>query len=65
MATVREGVMRRPEPDYSRRGEVIRLEPDITEEDLIIELLKVRMKQLGTLTGPEVLISDDCDLHTR
>ena len=35
----------------------------IWEEDVIVELQKIVVKQLGVLTGTKVLVSDDCNLH--
>ena len=35
----------------------------IWEEDVIVKLQKIVMKQLGVLTGTEVLVGDDCNLH--
>jgi len=40
MATVREGVMRMPEPDPKRKGKVIRETVHITPEDLAVSILK-------------------------
>jgi len=39
MATVREGVMRRPEPDMTRQGVVERIEPGFDERDLALKIL--------------------------
>jgi len=39
MATVREGVMPMPEPDVSRRGEVITEKVQLTQQDLPLEIL--------------------------
>jgi electron transfer flavoprotein alpha subunit len=39
MATVREGVMPSPEPDVSRRGEVIIEKVQLTQQDLPLEIL--------------------------
>jgi electron transfer flavoprotein alpha subunit len=40
MATVREGVMRMPDADPSRRGEIIRFTPDLKADDFLIEVLE-------------------------
>jgi len=40
MATVREGVMRMPEADPSRRGEIVRFAPDLAESDFVLKVLE-------------------------
>ncbi len=40
MATVREGVMPKPEPDPSRTGEVVRVRPELTAADLAVRVLE-------------------------
>jgi len=42
MATVREGVMRMPDEDASRRGEVVTFTPPITAEDAVLKVLEHR-----------------------
>ena len=44
LATVREGVMRLVEPDRARRGEVERIEPQLDERDLVLQILKREMQ---------------------
>jgi electron transfer flavoprotein alpha subunit len=39
MATVRPGVMNRPEPDYSREGKIIRYQTEVTDEDISLEII--------------------------
>ena len=58
MATVREGVMRPPAPDHSRTGEVIRIEPDVTEEDLIVNIIdRVKAEKKVNLKGARIVVS--------
>jgi electron transfer flavoprotein alpha subunit len=52
MATVREGVMPMPEPDVARRGEIIEEKAELSQQDLLLEILaehkrpkKVNLKQ--------------------
>jgi electron transfer flavoprotein alpha subunit len=45
MATVREGVMRRPEPDTSRQGVVESLSPVFAESDLALKVLGREMRE--------------------
>jgi len=40
MATVREGVMRMPDEDPGRRGEVVTFTPDLSEADLLLDVLE-------------------------
>ena len=40
MATVREGVMRMPDADASRRGEVVRFTPKLHPDDLALKILE-------------------------
>jgi electron transfer flavoprotein alpha subunit len=42
MATVREGVMRMPEADPNRRGEIVRLTPHLRPDDLALKILEHR-----------------------
>lgn len=39
MATVRPGVMNRPEPDYNREGKVIKYQAEVTDEDVSLEII--------------------------
>ena len=39
MATVREGVMRMPEPDVNRKGEIIEEKAELSEDELPLEIL--------------------------
>jgi electron transfer flavoprotein alpha subunit len=41
MATVRPKVMKRVDPDHKRLGEVIKVEPKIGKEELLVELIDV------------------------
>ena len=48
MSTVRPGVMPLPDKDETRKGEIIRLDPSIKEEDIQVEILEsVRAKTDG------------------
>jgi len=40
MATVREGVMQPPEPDVTRRGEIVTEKAELSEQDLPLEILE-------------------------
>jgi len=45
MATVREGVMRRPEPDTSRQGTIEKIEPEFDPSDLALQVLSRETRQ--------------------
>ncbi len=45
MATVREGVMPMPEPDVTRRGEIITEKVQVTQQDLPLEILLEHKRQ--------------------
>ena len=45
MATVREGVMRMPVPDPSRKGEVVRVKTQLSDEDLLLKLIERHMAE--------------------
>jgi electron transfer flavoprotein alpha subunit len=58
MATVREGVMRQPEPDTSRQGVVEPVEPAFQEGDLVLKVLSketrestVNLKEAATIVA--------------
>jgi electron transfer flavoprotein alpha subunit len=58
MATVREGVMRPPDPDYSRKGEVIQVEAEVTEEDLIINIIdRVKAEKKVNLKTARIIVA--------
>jgi electron transfer flavoprotein alpha subunit len=58
MATVREGVMRPPDPDYSRKGEVVHVEADVTEEDLIINIIdRVKAEKKVNLKTARIIVA--------
>jgi electron transfer flavoprotein alpha subunit len=58
MATVREGVMRPPDPDYSRKGEVIQVEANVTEEDLIINIIdRVKAEKKVNLKTARIIVA--------
>lgn len=40
MATVREGVMRMPEADASRKGEIVKVDVQLAAEDILLELIE-------------------------
>jgi electron transfer flavoprotein alpha subunit len=58
MATVREGVMRRREPDTSRQGVVEPIEPVFEESDLAVQVLSREVRESRVnLKGSPVIVS--------
>jgi electron transfer flavoprotein alpha subunit len=57
MATVREGVMRRIEPDATRRGVIERIEPAFDERDLVLRVLsrETRESRVNLKSAPIVV----------
>ena len=59
MSTVRPGVMAKPERDDSRKGELIRLEPEFKDGDIrmkVVEIIK-SVTEHDSLTDAEVIVS--------
>jgi electron transfer flavoprotein alpha subunit len=66
MATVREGVIRRPDPDDSRKGEVILLKPDVTEEDLVLNIVeRVRAQKKVNLKSARIIVAGGMGVGSR
>ena len=66
MATVREGVMRRPEPDYSRKGEVISLKPELNEEDFILSIVeRVKAEKKVNLKSARIIVTGGVGVGSR
>ena len=58
MATVREGVMRMPDEDPGRRGEVVTFTPDLLEEDLLLDVLEHhRAERTVNLKAARVIVA--------
>lgn len=66
MATVREGVIRRPGPDYSRKGEVVKVEPNITEQDLILKIIeRVKAEKKVNLKSARIIVAGGIGVGSR
>jgi electron transfer flavoprotein alpha subunit len=66
MATVREGVMRRSEPDYSRKGDVISLKPELTEEDFILSIVeRVKAEKKVNLKSARIVVAGGVGVGSR
>jgi electron transfer flavoprotein alpha subunit len=58
MATVREGVMRRSEPDEMRQGVVERVEPKFDERDLVLKVLSRETRETTVdLKGAPIIVA--------
>lgn len=58
MATVREGVMAMPEPDTSRKGEVVKNGVELSAEDVLIKILeKSHREKRVNLKGSRIIVS--------
>lgn len=58
MATVREGVMRMPEADPARRGEVVSVKPDLSESDLPLRILEHKpARRLVNLKAARIIVA--------
>ena len=58
MATVREGVMRMPEQDSSRRGEIVPCKAHLTPEDLPLSILDdYRAEKSVNLKGARIIVA--------
>jgi electron transfer flavoprotein alpha subunit len=66
MATVREGVIRRPEPDHSRQGEIVQLKPNITDEDVILKIVeRVKADKKVNLKSARIIVAGGMGVGSR
>jgi electron transfer flavoprotein alpha subunit len=58
MATVREGVMKKPDARAGRRGELVRVAPELTDDDMIAEVVeRVKADRKVNLKGARIIVS--------
>ena len=58
MATVREGVFKHSKPDFSRKGEIIQLKSNLTEEDQIIKIIeRVKAEKQINLKSARIIVA--------
>jgi electron transfer flavoprotein alpha subunit len=58
MATVREGVMRMPEPDPARQGDIVRIPVQLDAEAEVVRVLdRVKAERTVNLKGAKVIVS--------
>lgn len=66
MATVREGVIRRPDPDYSRKGEIVQIEPQLKEEDFILSIVeRVKAAKKVNLKSAKIIVAGGMGVGSR
>jgi electron transfer flavoprotein alpha subunit len=66
MATVREGVMRLGEPDVARQGKIEKIEPQLTEGDLALQVLKREMRLPDCdLKNADVIVAGGMGVGTK
>ncbi len=66
MATVREGVMVMPEPDTSRKGEIVTEEADLSLDDLVLTILEehTRAKKVD-LKGARIVVAGGAGVGSK
>ncbi len=58
MVTVREGVMKMDKPDFSRKGELIRVTPQLSDADTAIKVIeRVRAEKEVDLKGAQIIVA--------
>ena len=66
MATVREGVFKRPSVDSSRKGQVVQLNPTLTEQDLILKIVeRVKAEKKVNLKSAKVIVAGGMGFGSR
>ena len=66
MATVRPGIMEKGQPDSSRRGEVVTVIPDFSEDDFAAKTLELveEERQGGSLEDADIIVSGGFGLYS-
>lgn len=66
MATVREGVFKRPSTDFSRKGQIVQLSPTLTEQDLILKIVeRVKAEKKVNLKSAKIIVSGGMGVGSR
>jgi electron transfer flavoprotein alpha subunit len=66
MATVREGVMRRREPDMTRQGTIEKIEPTFDERDLVLKVLSRETRETRVnLKGAPVVVAGGAGVGSK
>jgi len=65
MATVRPGVFDKPEPDYSRKGEIIRYKADVSDDDISLEIISTESGGAKVNLNADVIVSGGKGMQNR
>ncbi|MFC1677445.1 electron transfer flavoprotein subunit alpha/FixB family protein [Planctomycetota bacterium] len=66
MATVREGVMPMPEPDVNRKGEIVEEQVQLSQADLVLEILQEHKRQKKVdLKAARVIVSGGAGVGSK
>jgi len=66
MATVREGVFKQPDFNASRKGEIVQLKPEVTEEDFILKIVeRVKFEQKVNLKSARIIVAGGMGVGSR
>ncbi len=66
MATVREGVFKRPDSDSSRKGEIVQLKPKVTEEDVILKIVeRIKAEKKVNLKSARIIVAGGMGVGSR
>jgi electron transfer flavoprotein alpha subunit len=58
MATVRDGVFKRPNRDSARKGEIIQLKPKMAEEDVILKIIeRVKFEKKVNVKSARIIVA--------
>jgi electron transfer flavoprotein alpha subunit len=58
MATVREGVFKRPLADFSRKGQIVQLNPALRKQDLILKIVeRIKAEKKVNLKSAKIIVS--------
>lgn len=58
MVTVREGVMKMDEPDFTRKGEIVRVKVELDSVETVVEVLeRVRTEKEVDLKGAQIIVA--------
>lgn len=65
MATARPGVMKKIAPDPNRKGEVVEIEPEISKEDLSLDIVSTELGSGSVSFDSDVIISGGKGMQNR
>jgi len=65
MATARPGVMKKTQPDKSRKGKIIKHKVDLSEDDISLEIIRTELGTGDVNFGAEVIVSGGKGMQNR